>query len=39
LCITEGIKKRLTDGNGKDFAMLIWKIMAEIMELPLSEQI
>jgi hypothetical protein len=39
LCISEGIKKRLTDGAGKSYALLIWKIMAKKLDLPLTSDI
>jgi hypothetical protein len=39
LCISEGIKKRLTDGASKCYALLVWKIMAKKLDLPLTQDI
>ena len=36
--IIEGIRKRLTDGSSKAYAMLVWKVMAEVMGLPATEE-
>ena len=37
-CIIEGIKKRLTDGSSKTFALLIWKVLAEVAKLPTTPE-
>lgn len=31
--------KRLTDGEGKAYAMLIWKAMAQKLDLPMTADI
>lgn len=37
--LTEGIKKRLTDGSSKDFAILIWKMVGKKLEIKLTDDI
>lgn len=37
--LTEGIKKRLTDGSSKDFAILIWKMIGKKLEIKLTDDI
>ena len=37
--LTEGIKKRLTDGSSKDYAILIWKMIGKKLEIKLTDEI
>lgn len=38
-CVVEGIKKRLTDGSSKQYALLVWKTMTEVGDLPSAPEV
>lgn len=39
MSLTEGIKKRLTDGSCKEYAALVWKTLAKKLDLKISESV